>query len=559
MSPPNRSASRSGGQILVDALCAQEVKHVFCVPGESYLAALDALQDAAGIRTVVCRQEGGAAMMAEASAKLTGRPGVCFVTRGPGATNAASGIHVAAQDSTPVVLLIGQVSRDTLCREAFQEIDYTHFFGPIAKHVEQVHEASRLPEAMSRAFHTACNGRPGPVVVVLPEDMLEDYAKVKDLPARQPLRLSPDAADMTRFAELLSQAKRPMLLVGGRNWDAPSRAALHEFSERWQLPVATAFRYQDIFDHADPHYIGDVGIGINPQLLDALMNADLVIALGVRLGEVTTQHYSRLKVPMPDQQLVHIYPGAEELGRVYYPTLAIAALAPAFALALREIAPPGVLPWAQETPRLHEEYLRWSTPAEAPGDVNLASVVSELSDTVDDDAIICNGAGNNTGWLHRFFRFREGGCQLASTSGSMGYGIPAAVAAALEYPDRQVIAMTGDGDIQMTSQELATIVQEGLSIVVIVVNNEMLGTIRMHQEMHYPGRTENTDLHNPDFLALAGAYGFAAERVTRTAEFGSALRRALDASGSTLIELVTDAEAIAHTTTLSEIRTRSSS
>ena len=559
MSPPNRSASRSGGQILVDALCAQEVKHVFCVPGESYLAALDALQDAAGIRTVVCRQEGGAAMMAEASAKLTGRPGVCFVTRGPGATNAASGIHVAAQDSTPVVLLIGQVSRDTLCREAFQEIDYTHFFGPIAKHVEQVHEASRLPEAMSRAFHTACNGRPGPVVVVLPEDMLEDYAKVKDLPARQPLRLSPDAADMTRFAELLSQAKRPMLLAGGRNWDAPSRAALHEFSERWQLPVATAFRYQDIFDHADPHYIGDVGIGINPQLLDALMNADLVIALGVRLGEVTTQHYSRLKVPMPDQQLVHIYPGAEELGRVYYPTLAIAALAPAFALALREIAPSEVLPWAQETPRLHEEYLLWSTPAEASGDVNLASVVGELSDTVDDDAIICNGAGNNTGWLHRFFRFREGGCQLASTSGSMGYGIPAAVAAALEYPDRQVIAMTGDGDIQMTSQELATIVQEGLSIVVIVVNNEMLGTIRMHQEMHYPGRTENTDLHNPDFLALAGAYGFAAERVTRTAEFGSALRRALDASGSTLIELVTDAEAIAHTTTLSEIRTRSSS
>jgi len=559
MSPANRSDGRSGGQILIDALCAQEVKHVFCVPGESFLAALDALHDAAGIRTVVCRQEGGAAMMAEASAKLTGRPGVCFVTRGPGATNAASGIHVAAQDSTPVVLLIGQVGRDTLCREAFQEIDYSHFYGPIAKHVEQVHDAARLPEVMSRAFHTACNGRPGPVVVVLPEDMLQESADVKDLPARQPLQLSPDASDMARFAELLTQAQRPMLLAGGRNWDASSRAALHEFAGRWQLPVAAAWRYQDVFDHLDPQYVGDVGIGINPALSDALMNADLVIALGIRLGEVTTQHYSRLKVPMPDQQLVHVYPGAEELGRVYYPTLAITALAPAFASALADIAPPAALPWAEETGRLHEEYLRWSTPGDAPGEVDLASVVSELSETVDDNAIICNGAGNNTGWLHRFFRFREGGRQLASTSGSMGYGIPAAVAAALEHPDRQVIAMTGDGDIQMTSQELATVAQEGLSIVVIVVNNEMLGTIRMHQEMHYPGRTRNTDLHNPNFSALAGAYGFAAERVTQTGEFGPALRRALAASGSTLIELVTDAESIAHSTTLSEIRARSTS
>ncbi|HCL94572.1 MAG TPA: thiamine pyrophosphate-binding protein [Gammaproteobacteria bacterium] len=556
MASPNPSDGRSGGRILVDALVAQKVKHVFCVPGESYLAALDALQDAPDIRTVVCRQEGGAAMMAEASAKLTGQPGVCFVTRGPGATNAASGIHVAAQDSTPVVLLIGQVSRDTLCREAFQEIDYSHFYGPITKHVEQVHEASRLPEVVSRAFHTACNGRPGPVAVVLPEDMLQEYAKVEDLPARQALKLSPDASDMARFTELLSQVRRPMLLAGGRNWDASARAALHEFAARWHLPVAASWRYQDVFDHTDPHYIGDVGIGINPHLAGALMQSDLVVALGIRLGEITTQGYSRLKVPMPDQQLVHIYPGAEELGRVYYPTLAITAQAPAFALALREIAPPAELPWAQETTRLHESYLEWSTPAKALGDVSLASVVSELSDMVNDNAIICNGAGNNTGWLHRFFRFREGGRQLASTSGSMGYGIPAAIAAALEHPERQVIAMTGDGDIQMTSQELATIAQEGLSIVVIVVNNAMLGTIRMHQEMHFPGRTENTDLVNPDFKTLANAYGFAAERVTRTADFGPALRRALDASGSTLIEVVTDAQAIAHTTTLSEIRTR---
>ncbi|HCX87352.1 MAG TPA: thiamine pyrophosphate-binding protein, partial [Gammaproteobacteria bacterium] len=515
------------------------------------------LHDAPGIRTVVCRQEGAAAMMAEASAKLTGRPGVCFVTRGPGASNAASGIHVAAQDSTPVVLLIGQVSRDTLCREAFQEIDYSRFYGPLTKHVEQVHDAARLPEVMSRAFHTACNGRPGPVAVVLPEDVLREAAEVADLPARQRLQLSPDASDMARFAGLLAQAERPLLLAGGRNWDAPSRAALHEFAGRWQLPVAAAWRYQDVFDHTDPQYVGDVGIGINPQLATTVMEADLVIALGIRLGEVTTQHYRRLKVPLPEQQLVHIYPGAEELGRVYYPTLAITALAPAFALALSDIAPPAVLPWAEETRRLHEAYLSWSTPGDAPGEVNLASVISELSDTLDDDAIICNGAGNNTGWLHRFFRFRGNGRQLASTSGSMGYGIPAALAAALEHPDRQVVAVVGDGDIQTTSQELATIVQEELSIVVIVVNNEMLGTIRMHQEMHYPGRTRNSGLHNPDFMALAGAYGFAAERVTQTAEFGPVLRRALAAQGSTLIELVTDAEAIAHTTTLSEIRARS--
>ena len=367
MPSPNPSDGRSGGRILVDALVAQKVKHVFCVPGESYLAALDALQDAPGIRTVVCRQEGGAAMMAEASAKLTGQPGVCFVTRGPGATNAASGIHVAAQDSTPVVLLIGQVSRDTLRREAFQEIDYSHFYGPITKHVEQVHEASRLPEVMSRAFHTACNGRPGPVAVVLPEDMLQECVEVEDLPARQALKLSPDASDMARFTDLLAQARRPMLLAGGRNWDASARAALHEFAARWHLPVAASWRYQDVFDHSDPHYIGDVGIGINPRLAEALMQSDLVIALGIRLGEITTQGYSRLKVPMPDQQLVHIYPGAEELGRVYYPTLAITAQAPAFALALREIAPPAELPWAQETTRLHESYLEWSTPAKAPG------------------------------------------------------------------------------------------------------------------------------------------------------------------------------------------------
>ncbi len=549
--------ARSGGEILVEALSRQGVSHLFCVPGESYLAAMDALHDAHGITTVVCRHEGSAAMMAEASAKLTGQPGVCFVTRGPGATNAASGIHVAAQDSTPVVLLIGQVARDTMAREAFQEIDYTHFFGTLAKHVEQVHDAARLPEVMSRAFHTACNGRPGPVVVVLPEDVLSEQAKVGDLPPRQMIHAEPAKQDLAQFARLLKNAERPFLLAGGRNWDTPGRTALHEFAHRWQLPSAAAWRYQDVFDHTHPQYVGDVGIDINPQLEHALMTADLVIALGVRLGEITTGDYTRLQVPLPGQQLVHIYPGPEELGRVYYPTLAIPVPAPVFAQALSTLSPDTTLRWAASTAELRDAYLRWSSPGEAPGAVNLAQVVAHLSETLADDAIVCNGAGNNSGWLHRYFRHRGAGTQLASTSGSMGYGVPAAIAAAMVFPQRQAVAVVGDGDFQMTGQELATAAQQGVSIVVIVVNNAILGTIRMHQEIRYPGRTRHTDLHNPDFCALAVAHGFAGERVTRTADFAPALQRALAAPGSSLIELVTDAQAISHTATLTELRSRS--
>ena len=550
--------ARTGGQILIQALCQQQVRHVFCVPGESYLSALDALHDTADITTVVCRHEGGAAMMAEARGKLTGHPGVCFVTRGPGATNAASGIHVAAQDSTPLVLLIGQVSRDALGREAFQEIDYGLFYNALAKHVEQVHDVARLPEVMSRAFHTACNGRPGPVVVVLPEDVLTDSAQVGDLPAYHRLHSEPASADMARFATLLANAHQPVLLAGGRNWSPASRTALHEFAQRWQLPVTAPFRYQDVFDNTDAQYVGDVGIGMNPQLESALTESDLVIALGVRLGEVTTRNYTRLRVPLPYQQLVHVYPGVEELGRVYYPTLAFPVSAPVFALALSALQPPAQLPWAAHGRELRDSYLRWTTPADTPDAVNLAKVVAHLSETLADDAIVCAGAGNNTGWLHRYFRHRGTGRQLASTSGSMGYGIPAAVAAALVFPKRQVICVVGDGDFQMTGQEIATAVQYELSIVIIVVNNAMLGTIRMHQEMRYPGRISHTDLSNPDFCALAAAHGLGSERVSTTDGFAPALQRALAAPSSTLIELITDAEAIAHTTTLTKLRARSS-
>lgn len=549
---------RTGGQILIQVLCQQQVRHVFCVPGESYLSALDALHDAADITTVVCRHEGGAAMMAEACGKLTGRPSVCFVTRGPGATNAASGIHVAAQDSTPLVLLIGQVSRDALGREAFQEIDYGLFYNALAKHVEQVHDVTRLPEVMSRAFHTACNGRPGPVVVVLPEDVLSDSAQVVDLPEYHRLHSEPAPADMARFATLLANARQPVLLAGGRNWSRASRAALHEFAQRWQLPVTTPFRYQDVFDNTDAQYVGDVGIGMNPQLENALTEADLVIALGVRLGEVTTGNYTRLCVPLPYQQLVHVHPGIEELGRVYYPTLAFPVSAPVFALALSALQPAAQLPWAAHGRELRDSYLRWTTPADTPGAVNLAKVVAHLSETLADDAIVCTGAGNHTGWLHRYFRHRGTGRQLASTSGSMGYGIPAAIAAALVFPERQVICVVGDGDFQMTGQELATMAQYELSIVVIVINNAMLGTIRMHQEMRYPGRIRHSDLSNPDFCTLADAHGLGSERVSTTDGFAPALQRALAASSSTLIELITDAEAISHTTTLTELRARSS-
>ena len=547
--------ARSGGQILIDALRRQGTDHVFCVPGESFLAALDALHGQDAIRTVVCRHEGGAAMMADAYGKLTHRPGVCFVTRGPGATNAASGVHVAAQDSTPLALFIGQVARGTAGREAFQEIDYRAMYGHIAKRVEQIEDPARIPEVVSRAFHTAVNGRAGPVVIALPEDMLAESAEVADLDSFQPVEAAPAPDAMARLERMLRDASRPLMIIGGRGWERPGRAAVQAFAAAWELPVAAAFRHQDRFDNDLDRYVGELGVGANPGLAAAVGESDLLIALGVRLGELTTGGYTLIDIPRPRQQFIHITPGAEELGSVYYADLAINAGPNRFAEALARLgAPPSAPVWSGRRRQLRENYLRWTEPAPGPGAVHLGEIVCSLREHLPADAIITNGAGNYTAWVNRFHRYRELGSQLAPTSGSMGYGLPAAVAAKLIRPERTVVAFAGDGCFLMTGQELATAVRYDLALIIIVVNNGMLGTIRMHQELRYPGRAIGTDLTNPDFCALARAYGADAQRVESTEAFAPALARALKAGGPALIELVVDPEAISPTRTLSEIQ-----
>ena len=547
--------ARSGGRILIDALQAHGTDHVFCVPGESFLAALDALHGHETIRTVVCRHEGAAAMMADAYGKLTHRPGVCFVTRGPGATNAASGVHIAAQDSTPLVLFVGQVARGAAGREAFQEIEYRTMYGQIAKRVEQIEDPARIPEIVSRAFHTAVNGRAGPVVTALPEDMLAETAEVADLERFQVVEAAPAPDDMRRLEQMLRDSARPLMIVGGRGWTPPSRDAVQAFASAWDLRVAAAFRYQDRFDNEHDHYVGELGLGVNPTLRAAVEESDLLVVLGARLGELTTGNYTLIDIPRPRQRFVHVTPGAEELGSVYYADLAIHAGPNRFAEALAGLgAPPPDPAWAALRRQAREDYLAWTEPTLVPGAVNLGEIVASLRELLPADVMISNGAGNYTAWIHRFHRYRELGCQLAPTSGSMGYGLPAAIAAKLVHPERPALALAGDGCFLMTGQELATAVRHDVAVVVVVVNNGMLGTIRMHQELRYPGRVIGTDLTNPDFCALARAYGAHAERVERTAQFAPALARALNAGGPALIELVVDPEAISSTRTLSEIQ-----
>lgn len=543
--------TRSGGHLLIEALRAQGTDHVFCVPGESFLVALDGLHGDQSIRTVVCRQEGGAAMMADAYGKLTHRPGVCFVSRGPGASNAASGIHIAAQDSTPLVLFVGQIARETIGREAFQEIDYAAMYGDIAKRVEQVIDPDRIPEVVSRAFHTAVNGRAGPVVVALPEDMLREQTSAEPLAPFHSLEPAPTTSAMDRFAEMLRQASRPVMIVGGRGWTARTRECLQQFAADWQLPVVAGFRFQDCFDNGHEQYVGGLGLGTDPDLTAAIKASDLVIAVGVRLGEVTTAGYSLIDIPQPRQPLVHVYPGMEELGSVYYPALAMNASTDQFAAALGAFSPaPVERPWSKSTRDLRQGYLDWTQPLPGRADVNLSEVVCTLRDALPADAIIANGAGNYTAWVHRFHRYRELGSQLAPTAGSMGYGLPAAVTAKLLYPKRTVVVFAGDGCFLMTGQELATAVQYRLAIVIIVVNNNMLGTIRMHQEQRFPGRVIGTELVNPDFCALARAYGAHAERVEKTEEFLPALNRALAEPLPALIELTHDPDTISPTRSL---------
>ncbi|HLB79782.1 MAG TPA: thiamine pyrophosphate-binding protein [Dongiaceae bacterium] len=549
------SAPRTGAQVLVDALRIHGVDLAFCVPGESYLAVLDALYDARqSIRLISCRQEGGAANMAEAHGKLTGRPGICFVTRGPGAANAAIGVHTAFQDSTPMILFVGQVARGQVEREAFQEVDFRRMFGPLTKWVAEIDDAARIPELVSQAFHRAVAGRPGPVVLALPEDMLTDRVTVADAGPYKTVRPHPGAADLAAMRGLIAAAKRPFLIVGGGGWTAQAADDIVAFAAAFDLPAGAAFRCQDLFDNTHANYVGDVGIGINPALARRIRDSDLLLVVGARLGEMTTGGYTLVEVPRPRQTLVHVHAGAEELGRVYQADLPINSGMASFAAAARALAPIAPAPWRDWTLGARADYLANLEAPRHPGHLQMGEVMAYLRERLPADAIVTNGAGNYTGWVHRFYQYRRFRTQLAPTSGAMGYGLPAAIAAKAAHPDRAVVCFTGDGCFLMTGQELATAVQYGLNIVVLVVNNSMYGTIRMHQEREFPGRVIATDLVNPDFAALARAFGAQGETVERTAEFAPAFERAMAAGRPALIELKLDPEAITTRATLAEIR-----
>ena len=547
---------RTGGRILVDQLRLHGVDTAFGVPGESYLAVLDALYDVPEISFRICRQEGGAAMMADAYGKLTGKPGICFVTRGPGATSASAGVHVAFQDSTPMILFIGQVGRDMIEREAFQEIDYRRMFGQMAKWVAQIDDADRIPEYLARAFATATSGRPGPVVLALPEDMLRDVTAALDARPYTAVEAHPARADMERLGDLLAEAKRPLMILGGTSWDAGAVRNIQSFAQTHGLPAAASFRCQDYFDNTHDHYVGDVGIGINPKLAERVRNADLVLVVGARLGEMTTGGYSLFDSPVPKQPMVHVHPGVEELGRVYQAQLSINAGVKAFAAAAAELAPPRAVDAARKDllAAARSEYLAYIETPKIPGDLQMGDIMSWLRERLPEDAIICNGAGNYTTWVHRFYQYRSFPTQLAPTSGSMGYGLPASVAASSVFPERTVVCFAGDGCFLMHGQELATAMQYGLKIIVLVVNNGMYGTIRMHQEREYPERVSGTELVNPDFAAYAKAFGANGEVVEQTDQFAPAFERAMAAKTPSLIEIRIDPEAITPKATLSEIR-----
>ncbi|OBQ90182.1 thiamine pyrophosphate-binding protein [Mesorhizobium sp. AA23] len=548
---------KTGGQLIVEALEANGTDRIFCVPGESYLAVLDALHDSP-IRTIVCRQEGGAAMMADCQGRLTGKPGICFVTRGPGATNASAGIHIAMQDSVPLILFIGQVASHAKEREAFQEVDYKRFFGDIAKWVVEIEDASRIPEFVTRAFAVATSGRPGPVVISLPEDMLTSEVEAPTALAHTLVETSPGEAELDRLEALLNAAKRPIAILGGTRWDIQAVQDVTRIAEAWSLPVGCSFRRQMLFDHLHPNYAGDVGIGINPKLAATVKQADLVLLIGGRMGEMPSSDYTLLKSPYPDQMLVHVHADAGELGRVYRPTLAINASPAAFVRAFARRKGPAAPGWAAETAKLHAAYLEWSTPPQTgPGAVQMGPIMTYLEKALPEDAILTNGAGNYATWVHRFHRFRRFATQAAPTSGSMGYGTPAAVAAKALYPDREVIAFAGDGCFLMNGQEFATAVQYDLPIIVVVVNNGIYGTIRMHQEREYPSRVVATDLKNPDFAALARAYGGHGETVEKTEDFAPAFERARASGKPAIVEIRLDPEAITPTRTLTQIRDKS--
>lgn len=546
---------RSGGQLLVDALRINSVDRAFCVPGESYLDVLDALHDAKDdIELVVCRQEGGAAYMAEAYGKLTGKPGICFVTRGPGATNASVGVHNAFQDSTPMILFIGQVARDQVEREAFQEVDYRRMFGQMAKWVVQIDDAARIPELVSQAFHRAINGRPGPVVVALPEDMLTDRRAVADAGPAKLIEPAAPAESLQQLQALLQAAQKPLVVVGGGGWSTQAVADLQRFIETQNLPVAASFRCQDLFDNTLPNYAGDLGLAAGPELVGSVKNADLLLVIGARLGEMSTGGYALVDIPVPKQKLVHVYPGIEELGRVYQPTLGINAgirTVTAQLAALPAVKPQAFSAWVE---RINAGYRANFECPRSPGQVQMSEVIAWLNENLPDDSILACGAGNYTGWVHRGYQHRTFRTLLGPTNGSMGYGVPAAVAAKLTEPQRTVVAFAGDGCFMMNGQELATAAHYDARVIVIVINNGMYGTIRMHQERHYPGRVSGTELRNPDFAALARAYGMHGETVTATEQFVAAFERCQASGKPALIEIQIDPEALTPKMTLSQIR-----
>jgi acetolactate synthase-1/2/3 large subunit len=548
--------SRTAAAALVEQLLINGVKHVFCVPGESFLPVLDALRDS-GITITVCRHEGGAAMMAEAVGKVTGRPGICFVTRGPGATNASAGIHIAQQDSTPMIMFVGQVDSSVRERGAFQELDYRAVFGSMTKWTVEVDHPDRITEFVSRAFYTASSGRPGPVVVALPKDVLSERVALDNAPPFEPVETSPGDEEMAKLGELLSESKRPLFVLGGSRWSDMARSQIHEFADRSGLPVATSYRRSTLFDPLHPLYAGDLGLGPNPKLVARAKAADLLVLVGGRLGEIPSQGYSLLCSRSPQTKLVHIHPGAEEIGQLYRPHLAIHASPIRFVAALARLALAPNPAWRENANTAHADFLAWTDKATPqPGDVNLGEIMVWLRDHVPTDTILCNGAGNYASWIHRFYRFREFMTHVAPTSASMGYGMPAAIAMQRLHPGRLVLSVNGDGDFLMSGQEFAIAVQYRLPIIVVVCDNGMYGTIRMHQEREFPGRVSATELHNPDFDAYARAFGGFGAVVKKTSDFPAAFQAARESGLPSIIHLKIDPDAILPATTLSGIRER---
>ena len=548
---------RTGGQLITDVLVQQGVDRIFGVPGESFLAVLDALVDTAQIEFIATKHEGAASFMADADGKLTGRPGIVLVTRGPGASNAYAGVHVAYQDSTPLIMMVGLIGRVDEEREAFQEFDLKAIFGTQTKWTAVINDASRIPELLTRAFQVAVSGRPGPVVIGLPEDMLRDVVEAKTLPARvRPVQASPAASQVSEIATVLSKAKTPLVIVGGETWDEQSCDDLAKFASMWHLPVACSFRSQDRLSALHASYVGDAGLGINPALAKRIRDADVLLVLGARLGDCTTSGYTLLDVPVAQQKVLHVHPDANEIGRVYAPELGICSGMKQALQALVELDAPQVTEtWAEWAQAARDDYLKWSTPNKTShGPVNLAAVMEYLNENLPDDAILTNGAGNYTVWVHRFYKHRRYRTQVAPTSGTMGYGLPAAIAASLRHPDRLSICFAGDGCFQMTLQELATAQQFGARVIVILVNNGMYGTIRMHQEKTYPGRVSGTDIVNPDFGKLAEAYGIFTSKVEKSDQFSAAFDAVVATGKSGIIEVITDPEDLTPRFSLSELR-----